>query len=125
MYAINTDDQLKIELPLTTSGSDIFKVKNCDSYLIVYDLWIAILISVHYAFILVLQLPTFKYFYAEQQLSNVNSLTDKNNSKIYAPRTHVHELQIMEIVLKIIKGFAGLRLYLISISCRTKLVRDP
>ena len=54
MYAINTDDQLKIELPLTTSGSDIFKVKNCDSYLIVYDLWIAILISVHYAFILVL-----------------------------------------------------------------------
>ena len=31
----------------------------------------------------------------------------------------------MEIVLKIIKGFAGLRLYLILISCRAKLVRGP
>lgn len=27
MYAINTDDQLKIELPLTTSGSDIIQGK--------------------------------------------------------------------------------------------------
>ena len=52
MYALNTDDQLKIELPLIISGSAIIQGKNGDFYFILYDFWIAILIPLHHVFIL-------------------------------------------------------------------------
>ena len=37
MFAINTDDQLKIELPLITSGFGIIQGKKWWFYLIMYD----------------------------------------------------------------------------------------